>query len=40
MKKDIVVNLSPTEPETKKNYIYVKGQPSDKFVLILQGKEH
>ncbi|CAG5123796.1 unnamed protein product [Candidula unifasciata] len=37
MKKDIVVNLSPTEPETIKNYIYIKGVPSDKFVLILQG---
>lgn len=38
MKKDIVVNLSPTETASKKNYIYMKGVPSDKFVLILQGK--
>lgn len=39
MKKDIVVTLSPTEKVSKKNYIYEKGVPSDKFVLILQGKK-
>ncbi|KAK0042373.1 metal transporter CNNM4 [Biomphalaria pfeifferi] len=37
IKKDIVVNLKPTDQVTQKNYIYQKGVPSDKFVLILQG---
>ncbi|XP_013064077.2 metal transporter CNNM4-like [Biomphalaria glabrata] len=37
MKKDIVVNLTPTEPVSAKNYIFQKGTPTDKFVLILQG---
>ncbi|CAL1537272.1 unnamed protein product [Lymnaea stagnalis] len=37
MKKDIVVNLTPTEPVSSKNYLYNKGEVTDKFVLILQG---
>lgn len=38
MKKNIVINLSPTTPVSAKNFIFQKGTPSDKFVLILQGK--
>ncbi|KAH9500831.1 Metal transporter cnnm4 [Bulinus truncatus] len=37
MKKDIVINLTPTDPPSQKNYIYQKGVPTDRFVLILQG---
>ncbi|XP_005102419.1 metal transporter CNNM4 [Aplysia californica] len=37
MKKDIVVNLSPTDPVSEKNFIYRKGVASDVFVLVLQG---
>ncbi|CAG5132938.1 unnamed protein product [Candidula unifasciata] len=37
MRKDIVVTLTPSATHPNKNYIFRKGIPSDKFVLILQG---
>lgn len=40
MRKDIVMTLSPSDTHPKKNFIFQKGVPSDKFVLILQGKKY